>query len=269
MNDSTINVRHLDAGIGYALPVDYNNNDLPIGPLFKGWGVALDLGFTYTRTKMGHQNRKFRELCMQSYPDYLYKIGISLLDLGTISFGKNARQHEYNNVGALWEEIDTLNFDNLDQVARLASEKFYGDPDASLSGNKISMLTPAAVSAQFDYQFIPNWYINTVVILPIILGPNNIQRPTQIAVVPRYESRLFEFSVPVSLYEMRKPRIGVAARFGFLTLGTDNLGGFLPFSDFTGMDFYFSVKLNFPKGFCGRFSRTVGCQNLEYGVNRE
>jgi hypothetical protein len=269
LNDSTINVRNLDASIGYALPVDYNNNDLPVGPLFKGWGVALDLGFTYTRTKMGHQNRKFSELCMQTYPDYLYKIGISLVDLGTVSFGKNARLHEYNDVGALWEEIDTLNFDNLDQVARMASEKFYGDPDASLSGEKISILTPAAVSAQFDYQFIPNWYINTVVILPITLGPNNIQRPAQVAVVPRFESRLFEFSIPISLYEMRKPRIGVAARFGFLTLGTDNLGGFLPFSDFTGMDFYFSVKLNFPKGYCGRFGRRVGCQNQEYGVNRE
>ena len=269
LNDSTINFRNLDATVGYALPVDYSTNDYPQGPLFKGWGVSVDLGFSYTRTKMGHQNRKFTELCQQTYPDYLYKIGVSVIDLGTVSFGKNAQKHEYVNVSAFWEEIDTLSFDNIDQIARLASEKFYGDPEASLADNRISLFTPAAFSFQFDYQVIPDWYVNASLVLPITLGPNNIQRPTQIAVVPRYESRLFEFSMPISLYEMRYPRIGLAARIGFLTLGTDKLGGFLPLSDFTGMDFYFSLKFNFPKGVCGRFKRSIGCQNNEYGVSRD
>ncbi len=269
LNDSTINFRNLDATLGYALPIDYNSNDVPIGPLFKGYGVAVDLGFSYTRTKMGHQNRKHSQLCMQSYPDYLYKIGISVVDLGTIFFGRNAEEHKYENVSALWEEIDTLMFDNLAQISRLVSEKFYGDPNASLSSNRISVLTPAAFSVQFDYQFIPNWYVNGTVILPLMLSPKGIQRPAQFAVVPRYETRRFEFSVPISLYEMRYPRIGIAARFGFLTLGTDKLGGYLGLSDFTGMDFYFSIKFNFPKGFCGRFGSQEGCQNQEYGVERK
>ncbi len=269
LNDSTINFRNMDATLGYALPIDYTTNDVLTTPLFKGWGVSMDLGLTYTRTKLGHQNRKYDDLCEQSYPDYLYKIGLSIIDLGNLFFGRNAQKHNFENVSAFWEEIDTLNFVNLDQIARMVSERFYGDPDASLVSNRISILTPAAISAQFDYQVIPNWYVNTAVILPITLGPNNIQRPSQIVVVPRYESRLFEVSLPISLYEMRYPRIGIAARFGFLTLGTDKLGGFLPLSDFTGMDFYFSIKFNFPKGYCGRFGNRVGCQNQEYGVRRD
>jgi hypothetical protein len=269
LNDSTIKLRNMDATIGYSLPLNYTSNEYPEGPLFKGGGVAVDLGFSYTRTKMGHQNRRISELCRQAYPDYLYKLGVSIIDLGILSFGKNAREHEYINVSALWEEIDTLSFDNLDQIARLASEKFYGDPEASLTANRISIFTPAALSVQFDYQVIPDWYVYTAVVLPITLSPKNIQRPTQIAVVPRYESRLFEFSMPISLYEMRYPRIGLAARIGFLTLGTDKLGGFLPLSDFTGMDFYFSLKFNFPKGYCGRLKRNAGCLNNEYGVGRD
>ena len=266
LNDSTINFRNLDASVGYSLPVDYVTNDVPIGPLFKGWGVSMDLGFTYTRTKDGHQNRRYDELCEQTYPDYLYKIGVSVVDLGNLFFGRNAQKHNYENVSGFWEEIDTLNFSSMDEISRLISEKFYGDPTASLVSNRMSVLTPAAISAQFDLQFIPNWYVNATVILPIMLGPNNIQRPSQVAIVPRYESRLFELSMPISLYEMRYPRVGLAARFAFLTLGTDNLGGFLPLSDFTGMDFYFSIKINFPKGYCGHSGRNAGCQNQEYGT---
>jgi len=196
LNDSTINFRNMDATLGYALPIDYVTNDVLTTPLFKGWGVSMDLGFTYTRTKLGHQNRKYDDLCEQSYPDYLYKIGVSIIDLGNLFFGRNAQKHNFENVSAFWEEIDTLNFANLDQIARMVSERFYGDPDASLVSNRISILTPAAISAQFDYQVIPNWYVNTVVILPITLGPNNIQRPSQIAVVPRYESRLIDVNIP-------------------------------------------------------------------------
>ena len=46
------------------------------------------------------------------------------------------------------------------------------------------------------------------------------------------------------------PRIGLAARFWFFTIGTDKLLGFFNLTDFTGMDIYMSIKLNFLKGRC-------------------
>jgi len=71
--------------------------------------------------------------------------------------------------------------------------------------------------------------------------------------------------MPVSLYEWRYPRMGFAVRWEVLTIGSDNLGGFFGFSDFTGMDIYFAIKINFAKGNCGRGARFTGCGNEEYG----
>jgi hypothetical protein len=86
-----------------------------------------------------------------------------------------------------------------------------------------------------------------------------LYRPAQLSVTPRYETQYFEVNLPVSLYDFRYPRMGVAARIWFLTLGTDNLLGFLNLTDFTGFDLYVSVKFNFLKGKCRRTS--WGCDH--------
>jgi hypothetical protein len=44
--------------------------------------------------------------------------------------------------------------------------------------------------------------------------------------------------------------------------------GLLGLTNFTGLDFYVSVKINFRKGNCGRYNRNVPCENEEYGIRR-
>ena len=269
LNDSTINFRNLDAELGFSIPVNYENNNFPDdGKLIKGKGFGIDIGFNYLKTKKGYQRKKYNSLCRQSYPDYYYKVGVSLLDVGRIKFTENTEQHVYDNVSSYWEEIDTLHYYNLDQIARLVSEQFYGNPDASLRNDEISIILPSAISAQVDYQFYKDWYINGTAILPVRLGQVYLHRPAQISVTPRYESRLYEVSLPVSLYDFRYPRIGIAARIAFFTIGTNKLRGFFGLSDFTGLDIYASIKINFNKGYCARYKKKTPCQNSEYGVQQ-
>jgi hypothetical protein len=269
LNDSTINVLNLDSEIGLALPVDYDNNSVDTDRLFKGNGIGFDIGITYLQTKRGYQRKKYKPICTQPHPDYFYKIGVSLLDVGFLKFKHNAQLHNFDNVSALFEEIDTINYNNINQFIGYVSEQFYGDPDASLSGSNITMFLPSALSVQLDYQFIDDWYVNGTAILPLRFSGNALHRPSQIAITPRYENRIYEIAFPVSLYDFRKPRLGVAGRIGVLTVGTDNLLGFIPIKDFTGLDIYFSVKINFNKGYCGRYSRKNPCQNQEYGLKRK
>ncbi|MCK4361082.1 MAG: hypothetical protein KAV70_05005, partial [Bacteroidales bacterium] len=48
LNDSTVDIKNLDAEVGLSLPVDYTNNDFPDdGNFFKGGGFGLDIGITY------------------------------------------------------------------------------------------------------------------------------------------------------------------------------------------------------------------------------
>jgi hypothetical protein len=139
----------------------------------------------------------------------------------------------------------------------MISDVFYGDPNASLASNRIRMILPAALSIQWDYHYRKQWYLNATAMQPIMSSKSYIYRPAQISVTPRYETQYLEFSMPFSLYEYRYPRVGLAARFWFLTIGTDKLLGFFNLTDFTGMDIYFSLKFNFLKGKCR--SKTYHC----------
>jgi hypothetical protein len=270
VNDTTMNIKNLNAEVGYSIPLDYDNNDFPDnGPLIKGGGFGFDLGVTFQNKVLSFQKKRITKLCRQKYIDYTYRVGVSILDVGYVNFKKNAQVHSFIDVSKYWVNFDTMNFYNINELGRTLSEVFYGDPNTSLVDNKIKVFLPTAFSIQVDYRIYKNWYAGAVFIQPLKIGKSFIRRPAQIALIPRYESAQFEFSVPVSLYDYKYPRVGASARYHFFTVGTDDILGLLGFTNFTGLDFYFSFKINFSKGNCGRSSRNVPCENEEYGIHRK
>jgi hypothetical protein len=270
LNDSTINFKNLNAEVGYSLPIDYQTNDVPdSGPLIKGGGFGFDIGVTFQNKALSYQKKRFTKLCRQRYIDYYFRIGVSLLDVGYVNFKNNAQLQSFDNVNAYWMNIDTLNYVNLDNLAASLSQVFYGDPSASHVSDKIRVYLPTAFSIQADYKIYRNWYAGGIFITPVRLGKAYIRRPAQIALIPRYESHDVEISVPVSLYDYHHVRLGAAFRYQFLTFGSDDLLGLFGVNDFTGIDFYIAVKVNFRRGFCGRYSRNVPCENEEYGIRKK
>lgn len=269
MNDSTIDIKNLTAEAGYSVPLDYNNNDFPdSGPFIKGGGFGFDIGFTYQYKTLSYQKKRVRRLCSQRYIDYYYKIGVSLLDVGFVNYKNNAQLHNFTDVSKYWISIDTLDYNNMNQLVRTLSDVFYSDPDASFTASKMKVFLPTAMSFQADYRITRNWYAGAVFIHPLKLGKSYIRRPAQIALIPRYESPMLEFSFPLSLYDYRYPRMGASVRYRFITVGTDDLLAIAGMVNFTGLDFYVGVKFNFRKGFCGRYRRDVPCENEEYGIRR-
>lgn len=243
-NDSTLNIKNIDGQFGFA-PADYS-----AGRLFNGSGFSMDLGITFVKMKRNYSLRKREKMCKQQFEEYFYKLGISLVDLGGIRFSKDAQLHDYEEVSQFWEQVDTVNFRGLDPFTNMLSEVFYGDPGRSLNSEKIWISLPAALSVQFDYHIRRQWFVQSVAMVPLRTAKAYIYRPAQLAVIPRFESRFMEFSLPVSLYDYRRLHIGASARLWFLTIGSDNLLGLMGITDFTGMDLYVSIKFNFLKGKC-------------------
>ena len=250
LNDTTLAVRNLDAEMGFSLPIDYHTSEVMSTPLFKGGGFGIDLGVTYTRLVKWHQNPCYTALCAQPYEDYIYRVGVALIDFGAVRFSKNAGKIVIDNRSSYWNNLTNMSFASIDQFIDTVSYKFYGDTTSAWAGDRFTMWLPAALSAQFDYHLRDNWYINTSLIYGFPVSRNSIVRPAELSVTPRYETRWFEASMPVSLYNWQLARIGLALRVYGLTIGTDKIGGFFHFSDFTGLDFYMSLKFFLDKGNC-------------------
>lgn len=250
LNDSTMNILNVEGTAGMALPIDYDNNDFPAsGSFFKGGGIGFDFGITFTRTQLGIQRHNPVRVCEQPFNDYEFRLGISLIDLGYVNFTNDAQLHYYEG-SHFWESVDTMGFTNINNLTRDLSRVFYDDEEASYTDNRFRMGLPTALSIQFDYNFMPDWYVNATLIQPIRLLENTITRPAQLTLTPRYETDWFEFGVPIGLYEYRMPRIGVFARIGYFTIGTDRLGTLFGISDMDGMDIYASLKFNLRRGIC-------------------
>lgn len=264
--DQSLDIRTLSAGIGYALPLDYNTNEYPgPDPLFKGSGTATDIGMTYRRNLEENVQSDPAKYCQYNYQPYLYKIGLSLLDLGSITFDHQAQEHFFDDVSAYWQNVDTTGFTSLTEFTRQLSTVFYGDPDASLAevdNMKINLST--AVSLQADYQYYPDWYLSGVLVLPIRMGDYQVARPGHAYLGVRYETDLYEVNLPVSLYDFNKPRIGLYGRYSYFSFGTENLASLLGLNDLYALDFYFSVKFHLQKGYCNRFKPWKDCSNIAF-----
>jgi len=262
LNDSTVNIKNLDAEMGLAMPINYNSNTANLNPLVKGGGFGFDFGITYQRLSRYHQDQYFNSLCAQQYEDYIYRIGVSLVDIGRIKFKNNSTKMIIDNKSSYWDNVTSMPFSTIGNFLDTVSYKFYGDKTSGYAGNSFNLWLPSALSVQFDYHLKKYWYVNATFIYGFPMAKGSIVRPAELSVTPRYETSLFEVSLPVSLYDWTLPRVGLSLRVYGITVGTDKLGGFFSYNNFTGLDFYFSMKLFFSKGNC-RIRGPVQCGGNE------
>ncbi len=216
-NDDSLSIRNFNAGIGFSVPIDFETNDYPAaGAKFKGKGFGIDLGAVYVRKKELRTTLNSKRYCSFEPGDYLYKIGLSVLDLGKITYKENARQHRYENVGVDLGDLDTLAFGNVNDFTAQLSAFFYGDPTVSLQSSSFALGLPTRMSVQADYQYYPNWYLNVSMVMRVRILKTQLRKPSLAIASLRYETERFEVNMQLSLYDFRKPRLGLYARYYFL-----------------------------------------------------
>jgi len=264
LDKDTLIIRNMNGGAGYSLPVNYNGTSVNTNPIFKGKGIGVDIGMLYEKKKRSIPKEKIKKLCAQTYVPYKYKFGFSLLDIGRIKFTQNAQKLAFDNVSAYWPDLSKTTFTSLNSFTSHLSNRFYGDSTKLVTGNTISVMLPTALSIQADLNYYNNWYVNGTLVYPIQFSKTGIVRPMIVALTPRYETAIFEASIPFSIYDWTKPRLGLSARFRGFFVGTEKLGGFFHFSDFTGIDFYAGLKLSLRKGNCrGKVNQSCGIQEYK------
>jgi len=273
-NDTLATVNNTTFEYGFSLPLNYNSNELQFSPLFRGYGLGVDAGVSFLKTRKGHGSYVFSSLCEQPYEAYNYKLGISVMDFGFIKFTKDAVYENYEGANTIWyKPTDVLPDSTINTI--VAKVNYYFDQTNQSMEKKetFTMFLPPALSFQGDLWIDKNYYLTGLIIWGIPFQSNFINRPSFMAITPRYETARLEMSLPVSFYEWRfkDPSVGFSIRFGNVYAGIDRLNTLIGLDDFSGIDFYAGIrlnlsnafKMNFIKGHCG-MKRMRNIETFDY-----
>ncbi len=196
-----------------------------------GFGAGIDIGFSWAAAA-------------DDEGDYRWRAGVSLLDLGFVRFNRGSEQHllRLDSIGVI--DGNAISAENGQGYSRLISDFLMEDPLASLQGQSFSIGLPTALSVQLDVQVMPHLYFAAVAVQRVPLMKNSLKRPSTLAFVPRFEHRWATFSLPVVLNDWQSLRVGLAARLGWLYIGSDNIGSYFTKEKLSGGDVYIGLKIN-------------------------
>lgn len=211
-----------------------------------GYGYGLDIGFVY---EYQPEYRKYKVKLKDGWTTdgtknkYLYRFSMALVDFGRMSFKGDNLVYQTNavNINTVIQPGTFNKIRTPDQLMEQMNTAFnWTDADYT---HAFKVPLPTVISTSFDYAFSEKLYVNATWIQNVRetkgIGMN---QPSLIAIIPRWESRWFEVSMPLSLQNgYRNLSMGLAGRAGPLFVGTDNLPGVLNIGKPRGINAYFGL----------------------------
>ncbi len=196
----------------------------PFSDMDSGVGLGFDIGVTYES-------------------EGLY-LGASILDIGRVSFTQSTEIYRFGDQSNI---VDITPYDALTSTREFL-DRIVNDFDVQVdnaSAFKIGL--PMALSLQGDLHIQDNYFVSATLTNRLKVFPNSLSRDNTLSIIPRYESKWISAFLPITVYEYSRVRVGAAARFGFLTIGSDHILSVFTNSDFRGSDIYLRLAL-FPFG---------------------
>jgi hypothetical protein len=205
-----------------------------------GKGYGMDLGITVKKALSsdveyeGYYVHSTRSHC--NCYDYLYKAGLSLLDVGYINFSENTIK------SAMSGSTYIPNYNNVSSAASLIEADF----DTTIEKNvPIKAILPTALSAQLDMNTTHHTYVNVTLIKSVIHSSfTGVQRENLLSVTPRYETKWIEVAMPFTLHRFVYPQVGFAFRIRSFVLGTENILPFFLVKKTRSVSLYFNLGIS-------------------------
>ena len=244
---------------------EYGFND-PTTAYINGTGWGADIGFTHKVRHKHSEDYVPHSPCTDG--DYLYRFGVSLIDVGRIKFKEPFYTNTFSqNQSTMWENYQSTQAYDINGVDSLINNNFQLVKDNSHL-TKYTMLLPTAISAQADFNLISNFYLYGAITYGVPwLNQLGVQRSGYLGVAPRWETKRFEASLPVSLYQFKKPQAGICLRLNSVIIGSDDIMSILFKKKIYGADFYFSLKYTIFKHWkCGERAKRIAPKNTVGGA---
>lgn len=275
-NDSILGVFHTDVNYGHSENLEFPNvkdksnaninpfvDDPTLPGTFSGGypklasfpGFGLDLGVIYEYrpdyAKYKYDMDGQTDLWRKDKNKYKLKVGVSLIDLGSIKYAKGKLSNNFTvDLDSIrFRKLVTDSFPVYDFDRIIDSLVTYRDIAGTYKVN-----LPTQLSFQIDYNIWKDFYVN--------LTPNiafqfknkeaKVHEWTNISLTPRWDHRWFGVSLPISysaFYAKSDQPIGVGVglRVGPLIVGSNRVFTYLSDKkDVYGADLYMMLKVPIP-----------------------
>ncbi len=236
LNDSVAQIYLTNADAMYAMDQG----------LYAKGGMGLDIGFTYQKM-LGEATTYLpnspRNGCR--YLPYKYKIGLSVIDIGSVKFDPDQLQY----VGYNFSDYTWFNYNDADIDEDNATELFINqeaNPEDGAVEKTDRIRLPTFASLQVDYNlYASRVYVNATIVQSIPQGKKTfgIRHANSFSLTPRYESKWIDFALPFSMYDYKYAQLGASLRIAYFTIGTDKLINMFFDSDMFGSDVYVYIKI--------------------------
>ena len=227
-------------------------------PDVNSWG--FDAGLVY---EFRGNIEKFRSISRddsKSYVEerrdqnkYMFKLGVSLLDVGKFQFQKPQMVRNFNGDILAWDIRDAQyqNINDFDTALAIRTTPAGNDE------RNYTVHLPTALSVQFDLRLVKGFYINAMAYRPVEMGGKEGMRWNDYgyyAVTPRWESRNIGVYIPYSFKDYKSiegyenNKLGATLRLGPVFVGSSNIGNVLFNDKLRSADVHVGLKVGFTYG---------------------
>lgn len=208
------------------------------------YGLGVDIGVVYEyRPNIDkYISRRKRTVTVDATQNkYLFRIGASLMDIGKLHFATRTYA-----VNASTSSLTPRDFPPNSSLSDISNTII-----ANLKGKEVGMdehfptTLPTTLQIQADYLLKKNVYVGATWVQNLTNQQAfGLKVPSSLSLVPRYEHKHVEWSLPLVLFDdYTKFAFGTALRIGPFWLGTDNLGSLLNLGKPRGLDAYFALAV--------------------------
>lgn len=205
---------------------DFDSDEINFDNLSSGFGA--DFGITYIL-----KNKKITD-SLKNSSNYKFKIGLSVTDLGKISY-KESEVNSYN----LNKTVDREIFEAED-IETVLLENYEGTQEVK----EIAINLPAAAHLMVDFQVRKKIYVSLLGNLSLV-SESKTQANREISsltLAPRLQTRWLSLYLPVSLRQYDGLVAGAGLRLGPLTIGSGSVISSLLSDNSKSIDIYGGLK---------------------------
>ncbi|MEM6726578.1 MAG: DUF5723 family protein, partial [Bacteroidota bacterium] len=242
-----IDVTDTDVSYGYSDNFNFDLNDFEFNglqsPVLGGdWGLVYEWRPNITQYTYKMNGRE--DWLRRDRPVYKLKVGLSMTDLGRVRFTKGGESADFyaNTTDVDLNEFNVEDLESLDNVL----DQFFTFEESA--GSTFDMRMPLRLNITADYRVWKGFFINaTASIAPgFENAPSKVRHLSQYSLTPRFESKWFGLSLPLSVDGYRLKKMGAGIHLGPLVVGTSDIGPLLGKEVLMGANAYAAIRMPIP-----------------------